>query len=520
VFKLRQNADIRETLIERGEATPEQCDDVLLWSHEELDRLTEEGLLEEAAAHAAAFMGALSSLRKFDPKKHPRGRGGKFAEVFNKITAAKDGQRVKLGSGVSAKKVGGKIEIHKGGRKVSEHTNAEHAARSAHAAQDDWITTTGRRPTTRGESMEPGVAEREQELAPEEKTRRWKQRKTELEQRAATAVAQAGEAGKLSDAESHFNDAGKVSQRTLATYVEEAGTKPQTIDQYSTVNANGERVWDQSRRELHERIINAFLKKRKIDPETGREVLDYDPDAEDLQPHPEGPQVLFSGGGYAAGKGGVLDILGAQGELPPDSFTLDPDMVKAELPEFQAMLGTDPEANMVAYREAWAIAQEIQARAMDKKLNIVVDGISDTSPDEMGERARAFTSRGYKARAVYVDIPTDEAMKRAANRAEKAKKESDRRHIPEIIMRSVHRDVAATVPSLPDYLERNKIPLELSVWDNDQGKDPVTDQFNPPKQFFNYHPDEGQNILDQELWDRFHKKGYETILHVDAPSIQ
>jgi hypothetical protein len=119
---------------------------------------------------------------------------------------------------------------------------------------------------------------------------------------------------------------------------------------------------------------------------------------------------------------------------------------------------------------------------------------------------------------VYVDIPTEEAMRRAANRAENAKKESDRRHIPEIIMRSVHRDVAATVPSLPDYLERNKIPLELSVWDNDQGKDPVTDQFNPPKQFFNYHPDEGQNIQDDQLWDRFLKKGYETILHVDAPS--
>jgi hypothetical protein len=212
------------------------------------------------------------------------------------------------------------------------------------------------------------------------------------------------------------------------------------------------------------------LRKRKID-ETGKPVLDYNEDARILQPHPEGPQVLFSGGGYAAGKGGVLKILGARGELPPDSFTLDPDQIKAELPEFQAMIGTDPEANMHVYREAWAIAQEIQARAMERKLNIVVDGISNTSPEEMGQRARAFTSRGYKARAVYVDIPTEEALKRAANRAINAKDDSDRRMIPEVIMRSVHRDVAATVPSLPGYLDDHQVPLDVEVWDNDQGKD-------------------------------------------------
>jgi hypothetical protein len=562
-----------------------------LWSHEELDQLAEEGLLEESAAHAAAFFGGLAGAAKFDPEKHPRGRGGRFSEVLNKIMALRDGDRQHLGNGVHAKNVGGKTQILRDRRVLSTHTTHDDAARSAVAAMDtprkprarrsgdarfehgdqveitkgqhkgesgsvlhhhevsnevavdtgehvrvvhgghvrkseeggaagpetaathDWIRSRagGASPGDR-ERAQADVSQRasEKDLPDEEKSSLYQQRRTELEQRATQSVAAAAQRGKLSDAEAHFNDAGKVSQRTLANYVEEASTKPQTVDLYSKIDpATGQRVWDRSRQQLHERIITAYMKKRKIDEATGKPVLDYNPDAEDLQPHADGPSVVFSGGGYAAGKGGVLKILAARGEMPPDSFTLDPDQIKAELPEFQAMIGTDPEANMHVYREAWAIAQEIQARALDRKLNIVVDGISNTSPEEMGQRARAFTSRGYSARAVYVDIPTEEALKRAANRAINAKEDSDRRMIPEVIMRSVHRDVAATVPALPGYLDDHQVPLALEVWDNDQGKD-ENGQFRPPVPFFKYEGGK-REVVDQALWDRFVAKGHETL---------
>lgn len=541
VARLRENADIREALIERGQTTEEAADAAMLYSHEHLDDLAEEGLLEEAAFHVAAFMGGLA---KFDEKKHPRGRGGRFSQVFGQVKALKVGKTQQLRKGVAVtRKSDTQLHVHHEGKLVHKTASASDAARvgiqregmpapsqrrrtpeakpSETASTKDWIRKgTGRQasPEDRQRAQDE-VAQRaaEQQLPPEEKTARYMTRRHDLETKAAHAVASAAQRGKLSDAEAHFNDAGKVSQRTLANYVEEASTKPQTADLYSQVDpASGQRVWDSSRRELHERIIGAYLKKRKVDPATGKEVLDYDPNAEDLQPHPDGPGVVFSGGGYAAGKGGVLKILAARGEMPPDAFTLDPDQIKAELPEFQSMIGSDPEANMHVYREAWAIAQEIQARAMDRKLNVVVDGISNTSPEEMGQRARAFTSRGYAARAVYVDIPTEEAMKRAMNRAVNAKEDSDRRMIPEIIMRSVHRDVAATVPSLPGYLDDHQIPLKLEVWDNDQGKD-EHGGFRPPKPFFSYEGGQRQ-VLDQALWDRFTQKGHETILHVDAPA--
>ena len=147
-----------------------------------------------------------------------------------------------------------------------------------------------------------------------------------------------------------------------------------------------------------------------------------------------------------------------------------------------------------------------------------MDGISNTSPDEMLTRAKSFTDRGYKAQAVYVDIPTEEAIKRAAYRAENAKDDSDRRMIPEIIMRSVHRDVAATVPSLLNELSRRyaEIPLDVQVWDNHQGKD--ENGFRPPKQFVNSQGGAPMEVLDEGLWDSFRQKGHETILHVDQPA--
>ena len=165
---------------------------------------------------------------------------------------------------------------------------------------------------------------------------------------------------------------------------------------------------------------------------------------------------------------------------------------------------------MRSYEEAWAIAQEVQARAQEKKLNMVVDGISDTSPDEMIERARSFIDRGYTARAVYTDIPTEEAMTRAAKRAQNAKDASDRRHIPEVIMRSVHRDVAATVPNMVRRLREESIPLDLEVYDNDQGQD-ETGEFRPPLRFFHY-VDGVETDETAYIWRAFTNKAHEEII--------
>lgn len=356
------------------------------------------------------------------------------------------------------------------------------------------------------------AAKFEEKLHPRDRTGKWRdkpgdgaapnvptkskfqQRVEDLDQRAEKL---AGEGVKDLAAEQGMvpNDPGfgRTSQKTLLEYVKEAATEPRTVDLYSEVRdgANGpERVYDESRKELHDEIIASML---------------------DGVPAQESPRVLFSGGGYAAGKGSVLKLMAARGDerLPQDALVIDPDKIKAMLPEFEQTLADDPQANLRVYEEAWDVAQELQARAQEAKLNVIVDGISDTSPDEMLGRVKSFTDQGYSAHGFYVSIPTEVATERAWNRAINAEDVADRRFIPKVIMRSVHRDVSATIPGV---LEGAKdLNFSVDVYDNDveRGAEPVhvlTTEGGEPKVL------EGQD----ETWAQILAKGQERIPGVDA----
>lgn len=72
-LRARDQAVLREHLLERLD--PELVESVALLSREEIDRLEEEGLLEEAIAMAIRH--------PFDTEKHPHGAGGKFERTFH-----------------------------------------------------------------------------------------------------------------------------------------------------------------------------------------------------------------------------------------------------------------------------------------------------------------------------------------------------------------------------------------------------------------------------------------------------
>jgi hypothetical protein len=327
---------------------------------------------------------------------------------------------------------------------------------------------------------------------------------------------------------------GKTNQKALLDFVNRARTQPSTFEKYAEVDPEtGEHTYSESRRETHEKIIDLFMRKRLRDKKGRYTILD--PNGEELTPE-ETPGVVFSGGGYAAGKGSVIqnlrdaNRLPGQGQTPeePDNhMLLDPDEIKALLPEFQELLNNnDPEANLVVYEEAWDIAQEIQARAQEMKLNMVVDGISNTSPQEMLGRVKSFTDAGYvDPLLVYVDIPTPEALMRSAVRAEEALDPKDIRHIPEVIMRAVHRDVAATIPGVmngaPDY------GLTVEVWDNNQGYNKAAGVGVAPKLIASIYPAKpgstgGRPQIKVEkgseaLWQALLMKGHESIAGVTDP---
>lgn len=321
----------------------------------------------------------------------------------------------------------------------------------------------------------------------------------ELDEKKGTPVAQHGEHGtELSQAEIHVNDAGRISQRTLLTFAEEECSQPTTTERYR--NPDGSYV--ESRRALHERIIDGALRQRNDDGS-----ISY---TNPYLPPQEVPQVLFTGGGYAAGKGSIQRAIDAWGQTPPDAMLLDPDVLKAELPEFQDMIGDDPEANLVVYQEAWDIAQEIQERAKEKKLNVVVDGIANTSADEVKARVQGFKDAGYgDVRMVYVSVPTETAIQRATDRAQNAQKDSDRRMIPDVIMRAVHRDVSATIPGVIDGA--GEMGATVEIWDTDVAWGEM------PKLTAIAHPDGNSEVIDAQLFQEILDKANEGIKGLDKP---
>lgn len=338
----------------------------------------------------------------------------------------------------------------------------------------------------------------------------YKQRTTKLEKRIKRSVERhAGErvtpaAGHvrgrhaLSAAEIHFNEAGHISQRTLLAYAEEAATQPTTAEMYRDKQGN----YHPSRAALHADIIDKMLREPGHDDsgsETGLSAT-----APYLKKPDGPPTVVFTGGGYASGKGSVIKLMKARGEWPEGAMQLDPDLIKAELPEFQLAATTDPEANLRVYSEAWDIAQEAMRQAQERGLNVVVDGLTNTSADEVAYRVKSFTDAGYiNPRIEYVSTPTEIAIQRAQRRAEQGATPDDKRMIPEVIMRAVHRDVSATIPVV---MSRSKeMGATINVYDTNQGTDEITGQHKPAKLLASASPEGGITHHDPQ--------GFQSVLH-------
>jgi hypothetical protein len=530
VSYVRDNADLREQIIERGDATPERLDAIGFVSNEDLDEAAERGELVEATYQAlkrideAGIGGMAGGLVKWLEKLHPRDRGGKFAK--------------KPGSGMLERRVGRDSRTDHtpdlgrdsgGSGRVKRKVKAPAAKKPERvfktqdvkpeelAVQDQEGLVPGQRPagmsraqakqererTPEGQRRLRGQVQSEEEIADATAKDREKRTK-DLEKRTDKSIKSGlARAQGTSEGTPHWNEADEVSQRTLLDYVRNALTTPSTADAHGEVR-DGKRVYHPDRAQLHDAIIDVLLRRRNED-RTLSATNEY-------LPSQDAPSVLFMGGGYAAGKSSARKILEGRGEVPPDALTIDPDQIKSMLPEFAATAAHDPEANLRVYEEAWDVAQELQRRAQERKLNIIVDGITNTSVDEVIGRVEGFRDAGYgEPRIAYVDVPTDVALKRAADRATKAAKEGDgpnMRHIPEPIMRAVHRDVAATIPALMADPRRGDLGLAIEVYDGQEGALPIATAA-PDARTPEVHHD--------PAWTRLREKSGEQIGGVDAP---
>jgi len=168
-------------------------------------------------------------------------------------------------------------------------------------------------------------------------------------------------------------------------------------------------------------------------------------------------QVTFMGGGSGAGKGSIQrsgDVTFRRGTTVVDS-----DEAKKATPEHRELPDAgDNKAAAYVHEESSDMAQRLMAESIDRGYDTVLDGTGDSTFEKMaGKVARARQQGAQRVKAEYVTIDTDEALRRAAQRAARSGRE-----VPEDVVTGTHEAVSKIFPKLADADTFD----ELRLWDN------------------------------------------------------
>lgn len=106
------------------------------------------------------------------------------------------------------------------------------------------------------------------------------------------------------------------------------------------------------------------------------------------------------------------------------------------------------------------MAAKALAAANDRGVNVVVDGTGDSGGTKFLDKVKAAEALGRNTKVVMVDIPTEEAIARAAARAANPASPSYKRHVNENEIRRVHASVADRHLQWRDQVDN------WEVWDN------------------------------------------------------
>ena len=197
-------------------------------------------------------------------------------------------------------------------------------------------------------------------------------------------------------------------------------------------------AWDPDRQELHNQIVDDLL-------------AGFTPEDE--------PMAYFLGGGPASGKSSLPTPGGGLAAL------IDPDAIKAKLPEYAQMLAAgDSRAAAYVHEESSYVARKALNAASDRSISLVVDGTGDSSYSKMvGKVAVARAGGATRVEADYLTVDTDEAIRRATARAQ-----ATGRMVPAPVIASIHASVTEV------FVEAASKGLfdELRLWDNN-GASPV-----------------------------------------------
>ncbi len=238
-------------------------------------------------------------------------------------------------------------------------------------------------------------------------------------------------------------------------------------DVYKTAAGN----WTAERAALHQKIVKDV---------TG-----------DVAKVADGEEKVFHmmGGGPAAGKSSVIN--NGSVKLPKSHVAVDADDIKGRLPDYRQMLddGNSRAASFV-HAESSAVSEMLMQTGVDDGLAVVLDGTGDGGYAKLARRVNRFKNEGYKIKADYVTIPTDEAVARATSRAAQTG-----RKVPDSVIRETHAGVSRDFKRAVD----EGLFDEVRLWDN-TGSEPV----------LVFSMEDGvQTVHNQGLWQQFLAKGSE-----------
>jgi predicted ABC-type ATPase len=205
---------------------------------------------------------------------------------------------------------------------------------------------------------------------------------------------------------------------------------------------------------------------------------------------PEGrpPEATITMGGTGSGKTTVTRSIMADN---PNLVNVDSDATKLDIPEYEGLKKSDPQrAAFRVHDESKAISKNIIKKTVAKGLDFVYD----TSTGGGGEALfKKLKDLGYNVKIVFADIPVDEAIGRAKQRAESSLDPSNRgRVVPENIIRTKHQEAAQAFSELKNSPHVD----EVRAFDNTN---------RTPEEFYTRNKN-GEKVMNQKILDRVNEK--------------
>ncbi len=250
---------------------------------------------------------------------------------------------------------------------------------------------------------------------------------------------------------------------------EPAGTKALFDTMQAFTRPDGS--WAPRRQRLHDRIVAKSL--RGI-------------------PKKKDPTFYMLGGGPASGKSTMLSAGAVKVPSHTRAVHVDPDGMKAQLPEFERFKRLDAsQAASLVHEESSYLSKRVGSEAGSSGRDVVFDSTGDGTIEKLEAQVNRYRIFGHKVVANYATVDTDAAVARAFARGKQTG-----RYVPETYIRENHKQVSVV---FQQALERNLFD-EANLFD-------TNNDATGPRLVLSFKREQGLVIHDQGLWEAFKAKG-------------